>query len=166
MEEFWNSILNNFWGILGVLVSGIGLFVAFLQLRKIANRTAAIDDTYKNTIEDLKNSETLTNISTVLQKVETIKSKFHDNKVTDINHELPIVAKLLVTLQSSLSNRMSDLDFDSEKQLCNDLEVKIITSQDGLDKNFLTDEYIAFSKLELDLTKLQGEIKFNKRQNG
>jgi len=162
MEELWSSVLKNFWGILGVLVSGIGLFIAFLQLKKIAHKTAAIDDTYKKTIEELKNNETLTNISTALQKIETIKSKFQNNKIDDLKHDLAFVAKLLVTLQYSLANRVDDLNFDSQKQLCNDLEVKIITEQEGLDKSLLKDEYIAFSNLELQLTKIQGEIKFNR----
>lgn len=154
-------LLNNFWGILGVLVSGIGLFIAFLQLKKIADRTAAIDETYQNTIEDLRNNETLTNISTILQKIEIIKSKFQDNNIHELKHDLAFVAKLLVTLQSSLIGKLSDINFDKEKELCNDLEVKIITeNKEGLDKSNYKDEYILFSKLELQITKIQGQIKY------
>lgn len=163
MVVLWESILRNFWGILGVLVSGIGLFLAFHQLRKIADRTAAIDDTYKKTIEELKNNETLTNISIVLQKIEAIKSKFQNNKVQDSIHDLAFVAKLLESLQSGISGELGSLNFDVEKGMFNELEVKIITEVDDFDKSNFKDEYIAFSKLELQLTKLQGHIKFKKK---
>lgn len=163
MDKFLNSILNNFWGILGVLVSTTGLLIAIFQLRKIATTTKTIDETYRKTIEDLKNSETLTNISTILQKIEIMKSKLDENKIDDLKHDLTIVAKLLVTLQSSLSSANNVLNFDALIKLCNDLEVKIITKQEKLDKMSLIDEYVAFTTLELQLTKVQSELKFNKK---
>ena len=166
MKEFLDHIIQNIWGIIGVLVSGIGLFLAFMQLKKIANKTAAIDETYKKTIEDLENNEILTNISTVLQKIEAIKDKFQDNKIDDLKNDLAFIAKLLVTLQSGLISKVKEINLDTHRKMCNDLEVKIITGEAGLDKSLLKDEYIAFSDLELLLTKVQSELKFKKNDYG
>lgn len=163
MDEFWKYIAINYLGIIGILVSGIGLFLAFLQIRKIAKNTATIDITYKKTIEDLENNETFTNISTVLQKIEIIKSKIQENKIDELIQDLSFVAKLLVTLQSSLSNKITDLDLNLQKKMCTDLELKIITGQNGLNKVMLKDEYIGFSDLELLLTKINGELKYKKK---
>jgi hypothetical protein len=155
-------ISDNLWGVLGVLVSGIGLLFAFLQLRKIANRTAAIDKTYKQTIKNLENNDNFTNISTVLQKIETIKNMIQDNKINSITYDLSTVSRLLTTLESSLSGHIDDLDLETPRNLCSDLEVRIITEQTDLDKSLLKDEYVAFSGLELMLTKIQSELKYKR----
>ncbi|CAL2094676.1 hypothetical protein [Tenacibaculum sp. 190524A05c] len=162
MGTIWNHILNNFWSILGVLVSGIGLLFAFLQLKKIATKTTAIDETYKKTISELESNETLTNISASLQKIENIKHKIQDNKFNELKNDLAYVAKILVTLQSSLSSKIKELNLDDYKQLCSDLEVEIISSEEVLDKSKMKDQYVAFSNLELILTKVQAELKYNK----
>lgn len=154
---------ENLWGILGVLVSGIGLLFAFLQLKKIATNTTAIDETYKKTIQELENNETLTNISTALQKTETIKHKIQDNNILDLKNDLAHIAKLLVTLQSSLQPKIINLNLDSFKQMSKDLEVRIITENEQIDKSSIKDEYIAFSDLELLLTKIQAELKYNRK---
>jgi len=157
--------MNNFWGMIGVLVSGTGLFIAIIQLGKIAKRTAAIDETYKKTIEDLKNNETLSNISTALQKIETIKNKIHEDKINELKQDLANVAKLLVTLQSVLANRLNDFDFNFEnhKKKCSDLEVRIIISDTPPTRKELEDEYISFTELEQSLTNIQSIIKFKKQ---
>lgn len=163
MNEIWKYISFNHLGIIGILVSGIGLLLAFLQIRKIANRTEIIDETYKKAIKDLENNETFINISTTLQKVESIKSKIQENKIEDLKNDLPLVAKLLVTLQLSLSDNTREIDFESQKNMCTELELKIMTGQDNLDKSHLSDEYVVFSQLELYLTKIHGELKYRRK---
>jgi len=163
MNVIWKYILLNHLGIIGILVSGIGLLIAFLQIKKIADNTATIDVTYRKTIEDLMNNETFTNISTVLQKVENIKLKIQENNIEELKQDLSFVAKLLVIIQSSLSNKIEDLDFDQQKKMCTDLEIRILTNQGDLNKNQVKDEYMAFSDLELLLTKIQGELKYKKK---
>ncbi len=162
MTEFIKYLVDNLWGIIGVIVSGVGLLFAFLQLKKIAANTTAIDETYKRTIQELENNESLSNISTAIQKTETIKHKIQDNKIIDLKNDLAQIAKLLVTLKSSLKNKITDLELDSYKQMSKDLEVKIITENEEINKENLKDEYIAFSDLELLLTQIQAEIKYNR----
>ena len=68
-----------------------------------------------------------------------------------------------MTLQSSLKLKINDLNLDPFKQMSKDLEVRIITDDKDIDKGSVKDEYIAFSDLELLLTKIQGELKYNRK---
>ena len=157
-------LITNAWSIVGVLVSVIGLAIAIKQVRVLADRTKAIDDTYKQTIKDLENRDTISNISTALQKVESLKLKIRENKISEILNDLTPIAKLLVTLLASTKETYGEINLEKFKSLCNDLEIKIIT-QDNISKNSLKDELISLSDLELILTDLQSKIRYNKKSN-
>jgi hypothetical protein len=152
------------WSIIGVLVSVIGLAIAIKQVRELSDRTKAIDDTYKQTIKDLENRDTISNISTALQKVESLKLKIRENKISELLNELTPVAKLLVILCASTKENYGEINLEKHQTLCNDLEIKIIT-QENITKNSLKDELISLSELELILTDLQSKIRYNKKTN-
>jgi hypothetical protein len=153
---------QNYWNIISVLVSGVGLFIAFWQLKKIADRTKAIDDTYRTTIKGLENRDTISNISTALQKIEIIKVKIRDGKINDLLLDLSPIAKLLVTLQESFNESYKEINLEKYKLLFIELEIKILFQQNALTKNDLKEECIALSQLELVLTEIQSKIRYNK----
>ena len=156
---FWEL---NWLNLIGVAVSTTGLGIAIYQIRKLSNRTKAIEETYTRAINDLENRETISNMSTVLQKIESLKSNIRNNKLQDSVNELSTIAKLLVAFENASNVNFSNFSTENYTNLCNELQLKLITQEEVIDRSQLKNEIILLNELELKLTSIQSKLRFSK----
>ena len=136
--------------------------IAIYQIRKLSNRTKAIEETYTRAINDLENRETISNMSTVLQKIESLKSNIRNNKLQDSVNELSTIAKLLVAFENASNVNFSNFSTENYTNLCNELQLKLITQEEVIDRSQLKNEIILLNELELKLTSIQSKLRFSK----
>ncbi len=165
MGNTFTYIGNNLWGILGTLVSLIGLSIAIKQLFKISSRTKTIDETYQNTIKQLENKDSIENTVLALNKIDVIKTKLRKNEFDELLLDLTPLAKILVTLQLSVKSKIEDIDFEKYIELCSNLEVKIATETKTMIKKISRTELLSFNKLELELTRIRDRLKYQNNKN-
>lgn len=157
MEDFLKS---QYWGIIGVLVSAVGLAIAYVQLRRIATNTQSIESAYSEIDAKLRSHDTLSTLSQAVQLIESIKHRIRDRRVDHLLVDLPQMKRAIVTLQSASHARVDGLDLPRHAEVFLNLEIQLLKGNVSfLDENY-QDLLSHLAHFELDLMKVQGSLKY------
>lgn len=152
---------GQFWSILGVIVSVVGLGFAFWQIRKIAKETETISKTYTKAVEEFRANELISNISIALEKTRNIRQGFIINSMTQYSDDIAGLSKKLIVIKGAFPDKAKNLDkyigFTSE------LFIAYAIDKDLFAPDVKPDYVTLIMEIENYLSEMEGEVKFKQK---
>jgi hypothetical protein len=161
--EIFNTLFNwsQFWGLVGIVLSSVGIGYTIIQVRRIASETETIQKTYNKAFNELKANELISNLSVGLEKVRIIRQGFALGSLEKCGDDIPALSRSLTLINNAFPNNEAALNsyitFSSKLYIDFATGKKVV----GVEE---TSSYIqTILEIEMYLSRIEGEIKFKNK---